>query len=268
MIFLVAEDFEYDGEYLKDWGCMICCSDSPSGFDTIDSDSQRSFNTVSQFNGKEAKVTTSTYEDHIELNFQICKFSCKDGVTPFHNDETREMKRWLNRPTIHKFKLIQPGWHDIYMEGSFNVSNVELNGLTYMLDLTFISNRPLALHEPIIFEFDSTNKKSVTFFDISDEIGYIYPDVEITCLESGTLQINNSNEDRITEIKNCQKGEIITFSKDLLMYSSIPSHKIQNDFNYKFFRISNSWNNRKNIITFSKSVKFKFTYSPYVKAVM
>lgn len=128
---MVAEDFEYDGEYLKDWGCMICCSDSPSGFDTIDSDSQRSFNTVSQFNGKEAKVTTSTYEDHIELNFQICKFSCKDGVTPFHNDETREMKRWLNRPTIHKFKLIQPGWHDIYMEGSFNVSNVELNGLTY-----------------------------------------------------------------------------------------------------------------------------------------
>lgn len=268
MIFLVAEDFEYDGEYLKDWGCMICCSDSPSGFDTIESDSQRTFHNTSQFNGKELKFTTSEYEDHIELNFQICKFSCNDGIQPLRHSEIREIKRWLNRPTIHKFKLIQPEWHDIYMEGSFNVNNIELDGIVYMLDLTFVSNRPMALHEPIIVQFNSTNKKSVTFFDISDEIGYIYPDIEITCLENGTVKIGNSQEDRITEIKNCVKGEVIHFTKDLLFYSSIPTHKIQNDFNYKFFRISNSWNNRKNVVTFSNAIDFKFSYSPYVKAVM
>ena len=82
--------------------------------------------------------------------------------------ETRELKRWLNRPEFHRFKLIQPDWADIYMEGSFNVNNIEFKEQTYLLELTFISNRPFALHEPIKYEFQTSNtNKTFSFFDCS-----------------------------------------------------------------------------------------------------
>lgn len=265
---MIALDFEYDGEYLKDWGYIICSTDS-SGTETINSDSQLTFDTVSQLNGKLNQLTTSHYDDHIEITFQICKYSCESEISPISVYESREIKRWLNRPEFHRFKLIQPDWADIYMEGSFNVNDVKISAETYILELTFISNRPFALHEPITYTFQTSNEETVfSFFDISDEIGYIYPDIEITCLEDGDLEIHNSNEDRTTVIKNCKENETLSFTKELIFYSSISEHKIQNDFNYVFLRISNSYGNRKNILTFSKPVKIKMIYSPYIKAVM
>lgn len=269
MIVTIAENFEYAGEFLNDKGYIICSPDTSGGFDTISSDSQRSFNTQSLFNGKLFELTNTVYEDRIEITFCICKHSCQSpNPTPITVPESRELKRWLNRPEFHRFKLIQPDWSDIYMEGSFNVKNVECMGKVYMLELTFISNRPFALHEPITYNFTtSASDKKFTIFDISDEIGHIYPDIEIKCLKAGNLEILNSNENRTTIIKNCKEGEIITFTQELLMKTSSSSHKIQNDFNYQFLRISNSYLNRKNTLTFSIPVQVSLQYTPYVKAV-
>lgn len=270
MIVIVAENFEYAGEFLKDKGYIICNPNTSSGFDTVASDSQRTFNTQSLFNGKLFELTTSTYEDRVEITFCICKHTCQssDEPIPITAPESRELKRWLNRPSFHRFKLIQPDWSDIYMEGSFNVKNVECMGKIYMLELTFVSNRPFSLHEPVIYNFSTTSSNNTyTIFDISDEIGYIYPDIEIKCLGAGDLKISNSNEERVTVIKNCSNEEIITFTKDLIMSTSLVSHKIQNDFNYQFLRISNSYDNRKNTLTFSLPVQVSLRYTPYIKAV-
>lgn len=265
---MVATDFEYAGEYLKDWGYMICRTDAPGGFESVPSDSQLTFNNVKLFNGKLFELTTAQYEERIEISFHICKFSCRTQVIEeISPNESRAIKRWLNSPTFQKFKLIQPDWADIYMEGSFNVENVELDGKVYFLHLTFISNRPFSLHEPIIHTMHLTPGENYTFLDISDEIGFIYPDIEITCLQAGELQLTNSNENRTTIIENCQEGEVITFSPELLKTTSVPEHKIQDDFNYVFFRVSNSYETRKNIISSTLPVDIKLTYSPYVKVV-
>lgn len=267
---MLAEDFEYDGEYLKDWGYIICSTDSPSGFESVVSDSQLTFDTVSQLGGKLFNLTSSYYENRIEITFQIGKYSCREqSFTPISVYELRAIKRWLNRPGFHRFKLIQPGWVDIYMEGSFNVTHIEFSGQIYFLELNFVSNRPFAIHEPVTYSFQTTDiDKEFAFFDISDEIGYIYPDMKITCLEDGDLEITNSSEDRTTVIKGCKKDEEITFSKFLTISTSLSTHKIQNDFNFIFPRIANTYNNRKNILTFNKQVKVEMTYTPYVKAVM
>lgn len=269
MIEILAKNFEYDGEFLNDRGFVICRTDAPSDFETIKSDSQMTFDTTSLTNGKSMELISSVYEDRIELSFCICKYSCKNpDPSPITLEESRNIKRWLNRPTFHKFKLIQPEWSNIYMEGSFNVQNIEIMGKVYMLELTFISNRPFALHEPITYKFSTTaQNKQFSFFDMSDEIGYIYPNIKIKCLQSGNLEILNSAEDRRTVINNCAVGEIITFSPELLMETTKPDHLIQNDFNYQFFRISNSYRSRKNILTFSIPVEVEITYSPYIKAV-
>ena len=50
-----------------------------------------------------------------------------------------------------------------------------------------------------------------------------------------------------------------------IISSSIPSHKIQNDFNYNFFRISNTEDKIVNDITFSIPCEVELTYSPIKK---
>ena len=265
---MIATDFEFDGEYLRNWGFMICNMDQ-DGFKTVTSDSQISFDNVSLMHGKLFELTTSKYNNNLSISFQICKRSDKSILTPITAQESREIKRWLNRPTFKKFKLLQPYWHDIYMMGSFNVENIMCGGKILLLNLTFTSNRPFALHEPITYYIKtSAENENYLFFDNSDEIGYIYPNIKITCLQDGDLNITNSNENRTTIINNCSSGEEIIFLENLVFSTSDQEHKIQNDFNYIFFRIANSYGNRKNVLTFSLPVIVELTYSPYVKAVM
>lgn len=266
---MLATDFEYAGQYLKNWGCMICYTDSQSGFETIDNVAKRTFNTASQLYGRKFALTMSYYEDRIETSFQICKYDCKSGLSAFTPYEIREIKRWLCRPDFHKFKLIQENWADYYMNGSFNVSELKLKGYTYVLELNFISDAPFSLHEPITYKFrlDEPYVDKFTFFDISDEIGHIYPDLKIHVMQQGDLELINSAEDRFTIIENCYKDEEITITQDHVFYSSLPSHKIQNDFNYMFPRIANSYDSRKNVITASLPIEIEMTYSPYVKVV-
>jgi len=268
---MVATDFEYDGEYLKNKGCVICNSDSSSGFESIDNISVRTFDSLSQYNGKKFTLTTSYYEDRIEITFQICKDVCLyKKATAFTSYEIKELKRWLGRPSYHKFKLIQPEWSNYYMNGSFNITELQLMGKTYILELKFVSDAPMAKHEPITngCTIAEPSKEHFSFIDISDEIGQIYPNVIIECLSDGDLDIYNEKQDRHTVFKNCKEGEIITITNDLIIATSLPSHKIQNDFNYKFLSISNTYKSRINRFTFSIPVKIKMKYSPFAKVVL
>lgn len=265
---MIATDFEFDGEYLSNWGFMICSMDQ-NGFKTTNSDSQISFENVSLMRGKKFELTTSKYNGELSFPFQICKSSDNSTLMPISPHEAREIKRWLNRSTFKKFKLIQPYWHDIYMMGSFNIENIMCGGQIFLLELTFTSDRPFALHEPVTYHIEtSIENESYMLFDISDEIGYIYPYMKITCLQNGDLTITNSNENRTTVVKNCSQNEEIIFSENLVFSTSNSEHKIQNDFNYTFLRISNSYEDRKNVLTFSLPIKAEITYSPYIKAVM
>jgi hypothetical protein len=100
--------------------------------------------------------------------------------------------------------------------------------------------------------------------DSSYEEGYIYPHTEITVLEDGDLNIHNAIEDRNTYIANCVAGEVITMDYPVIS-SSVSSHKIQNDFNWNFFRVANTFYNSRNDLTLSLPSIIKIKYSPIVK---
>ena len=100
--------------------------------------------------------------------------------------------------------------------------------------------------------------------DTSYEEGYIYPYVEITVNEDGNLKIHNSIENRETYIANCKAGEVITMDYPIIK-SSLSSHKIQNDFNWNFFRIANTYEKSRNDLTISLPCTIKIKYSPIVK---
>ena len=102
-----------------------------------------------------------------------------------------------------------------------------------------------------------------------ERIGKLVKNVAISVTareENGELIIHNLLEDRKTVIKNCVAGEVITMDYPVIQ-STDSSHNIniQNDFNWKFFRIANTYENRKNDLTVSIPCTIKIKYSPIVK---
>ncbi len=180
-------------------------------------------------------------------------------------EELCGLMNWLNRKEFHKFKLLDDEYIDLFFEASFNINKIEIGGKILGLELTMITNRPFALREPRILTIKNSIENGTKFiFDTSDEEGYIYPHTEITILKDGNLTIINSLDDKILSISNCSVGEIITLDYPIIQ-SSLQSHNIQNDFNWNFFRIGNTFKNKRNDLTISIPCEIKVTYSPVTK---
>lgn len=260
-----AIDFIYDDISLCSMGFMICDFDSKSSMDTVTSDSQKTFHNVSMYHGHYFPMTISEYEDRLEMQFMICKFD----ASPVTMHEATQIKRWLNRPDYHVLRFLDEELTMVYFEGSFNINEVYFSGERYGFELTFISNRPFGLYNSVTYTATLSSAESILeVHDTSDEIGYIYPDMVITCKSDGDLVLKNSFDGRSTTIQNCKAGEVIHISPELQISTSITSHDIQNDFNYTFLRISNDYHNNLNQITSSLNCQIQITYSPIAKVVV
>ena len=259
-----AYDFEYDDISLSSFGYILCSFDS-DGLQTISNGSTITFNTTPTLNGQKHELISTEYGNCLEATFQICKNPCKTNDSVITIDEVRLLSRWLNRNSFKKFKILNDEYLDFYFEASFNISQIELDGKVYGLELEMITNRPFALREPkkvVIKNLVSNGEKRVV--DLSDVEGFIYPKVEITVNESGDLSIHNAIEDRTTLIRNCVYGEVITMDYPIIK-TSIPNHEIQNDFNWNFFRIANTFGNKSNKLTISLPCTIELEYSPNIK---
>lgn len=257
-------DFEYDGLNLSDFGFMICSFGS-EGLQTISNGSQITFNTVSTLNGAKHELISVKYENCLESVFQICKNPCGSDSFEISIEELRTLSKWLNRKGFYKFKILSDEYLDIYFEASFNINKIEMYGKLYGLELELKTNRPFALKEPkniVIKNLVANGEKIIK--DYSDVEGYIYPEVEIIINESGNLSIYNAIENRTTFIANCVAGEVIKMNYPIIE-SSVSSHEIQNDFNWNFFRIANTFRNSVNKLTISLPCTIKLTYSPTIK---
>lgn len=264
-----ALDFQYDGLRLSDFGCIICTFEN-NGLETFSVGSQITFNTTPIASGRKHLLAGIKYEEYIELEFQICKNPDEiydEEEKYFTVDEVRNITRWLNRGQFKKFKLIDDECNDYYFEASFNISRLEIAGRIVGMHLTVITNRPFALHEPVIHRFNpSAGHLTYTVLDISDEIGYSYIELEITCKQNGDLKITNAMDGRTTEILNCKNNEKITIS-NMIIETSLPEHKatLQNDFNFVFPRVMNTYKKRDNKLTFSIPCSVVLKYNPIRK---
>lgn len=260
-----AYDFEFDGKNLSDFGFILCNFGGSKGLDTVSDGCQITFNTVSVLGGSKHHLVSTEYEECLEDVWQICKHSCKGGIQEITETEHREITKWLNRKKFLKLKILDESHIDIYYEATFNVSKIKIDGKLFGFELEVITNRPFALKETksiVIKNIVQDGKHSIN--DISHEEGYIYPYTEITITQSGNLSIHNAIENRNTYIANCIAGEVITMDYPVIK-SSVSSHNIQNDFNWKFFRVANTYENSRNDLTISIPCTIKVKYSPIVK---
>lgn len=259
-----AYDFFYDGKNLSDFG-FIVCNFGDKGLDTVSDGCQISFNTIPVLGGAKSELTSAQYEDCLETTIQICKHSCNGGVQEVTVAEHRNLTRWLNRKKFLKFKPLSEEYIDLYFEASFNISRIELDGRLFGFELEVVTNRPFALKEPRVINIKNlVQNGSHSINDTSHEEGYIYPHTEIIISQNGNLKIHNAIENRDTYIANCVAGEVITMDYPVIQ-SSISSHNIQNDFNWNFFRVANTYENSRNDLTISIPCSIKIEYSPIVK---
>lgn len=267
---MLISDFIYDEVSLGSLGYMICNMDSSVGLDEIQN-STKTFSNVSMFSGKFMPFTSVTYDDRLEFTFDICKIPCYEEEYGYYitNDEFSYLMRWLGRSVAKKFKIIADDFADVYYEGSFNVSALKIGSNIVGARLTFISTRPFGLGEAVVYEREFLEEgDELVITDISDEEGYIYPHIEITCYEDGTLCLSNSFNSVDTIVEGCKNGEHIVITEGLILGTDIIEHRIQNDFNYEFLRIENTYRERTNIITSTMKCNVKITYCPIRKVVV
>ena len=248
--------------------------------DTNASEGHRNLNQLSLFMGKERPFGYLTYDTTLTFTISIIKNPCIDDNMIFDVLEIERLKRWLCRPAPHKLKIedgnsTSNNWdkyfgqfnqyENIFWEGSFDVIEEIIGGKRIGVTLNFISTRPFALQEDVIFTGDINAGQSITINDVSDEIGYIYPEMTIKCLNGGELSSHNDFEDRYTTVESCSTNEIINFSKYLQITSSNTAHNIYDDFNYVFLRLGNNFISNENILTFSMDCQYEIRYNPIKK---
>lgn len=257
-----ALDFEFDSIRLSDKNFMLCRFDS-GGVDTIDMP-EITFNTVSTSHGLYNHITSVAHEDCLAFTLQICKNLCDDSNMEISVDDLRDLTRWLCRKKFCKFKLIDDELSGIYFMASFNLSRVEIDGKLIGLELSATTNSPHAFAEPVTLKFDAEAEEELNIYNKSDLEGHIYPNLKITMNGSGDFEMRNKTEDRTMKIKNVTDGEEIIIDYPMI-FSNISEHKIQNDFNFVFFRLVSTFKNRLNVITTSLPCSIELTYLPIVK---
>lgn len=265
-----AFDFEYDGLNLSNFGYMICDFDA-KGKDVVSNGSEITFTYATVRNGTKHEPIGVKYDSFLEAKIYICKNPCGTNDMRMSVDEIRLLSKWLNRKEDLKFKLLSDEYHKIYFEGTFNISLVKYAGEVYGLELTFKSNRPFALMEKKTFLIKNKEiDQEHLIYDLSDVEGFAYPKTKITIEQDGDLIITNNIEknddgsDRVTSIKHCTSGEVITMDYPIIQTND-PAHVIQNDFNWSFFRIANTFHNNINKVKISLPCTMEISYSPIVK---
>lgn len=264
MIKMKAYDFEYDGIALHNFGYIICEFDG-NGDNTVSNGSEITFNTFKSIHNAADELSSAEYENAIEATFQICRDDCLNQAPEMPVSDIRELSKWLNRKKFLKFKILDEEYKNLYFEASFNISRIEIGGVTYGLELEMITNRPYAREEPVAIVLNTTeNNQQHNFVAKSDEEGFIYPSTTIEVLQDGDLIIYTEPENRTTLIKNCKQGETLTLNYPIIQ-SSLDSHKIMDDFNWTFPRISNSYRNNMNEFIVSIPCNITMWYSPIAK---
>lgn len=272
---MYALDFEYDNRCLSDFGFMICDFDFSSGAVVVNTGSQITFTKVPVHSGRRNILTGAKYEECIQSTFDICKDpNLYDGdEREITSDEYREIGRWLNRRMFLQFRLLPEEdsvdlWRETYFYNvSFNVQKITIRDRTYGIRLSLESDGPFGYGElsEADLSFSKADEKKV-IYDLSDEVGELYPDIEITCKKSGTLSLKNNTLGYQMEIKNCSVGEKITvLGERQIILSSLSSHTISEDFNYEFLKIGNTLDSRENEIEVSAPCEITITYRPLIR---
>lgn len=265
---MYAEDFEYDGRRLSDYGLMICTFGGSSGVETVSTGAQISLTTVSRFNNRYRSIVNASYTEYIKTTFYVAKNPCASDID-ISPTEYREIVRWLNRRRFIPMRFLSI--HDIspdpcYFNAMFNIQKVTAGDRIVGMELSMETSSPFGfgeeINETVMPGYDTQD--CVNY--ISDEIGFMYPKVRISLMGSGNLTIRNRLDPDDTVITNCSNGEVIVMDGDKqTLQSNFSNHDIYDCFNYNFIKLVSNLDNGRNKFTSSVPCSIQITYRPIIR---
>lgn len=281
---MLAADFSYDGHLLSDFGYMICSFESED-LDEVSAGAVLTFNKVARHSGRKYDLVGTTFDECIEVTFDICKDICKDGNTITDSDdlimtstEFRALMLWLNRQEFLETYFVYDDNNTddreiCYYDASFNVSKISANGVIYGARLTMETNRPYGYGKRHIGEAISlSHAGGACKFTIdyeANDVGFVYPTMEIEISEDGDFSmVITLGDDTLseTEILNCVEGEVINIDGDTRIISTSESgHNIANDFNFDYPVIGRTYDNCENIVTTTALCDITYEYHNIIK---
>ena len=272
---MFCTEFIFDGISSKEYDLIICSFDgNKSGSATAGSNIE--YTTFKAPNSNKWVKTGSNYNEQLTFTFEVCKYKCNSVVNePLSERELAFIMRWLVRKEYKYLRFMQEGYENIYYKCQINAEKYEIAGKCYGLTLTVVCNAPFGWSERIHATISSSTTSSVQLYDSSDEIGVIYPKIEILS-KSGTVDapqdITIRNETTGIEmlIKNCIVNEQITCRNMKIESSEYTSNHttLFDDFNWKWFSIGNTFDNRVNEIKVTGNCDIELSWRVPRKAVV
>lgn len=224
------------------------------------------------------KILDEYYQDlYCEASFNVSRIEFNGALIGLELEVTTNRPFFLKEPVNIKVQTKKLYTWEKYEKTDNDEKGVSTGKYTTSYDREAYPDDGVKIYSDIDIDADTEvdvksthyyvfkkEENVASIFDISHEEGYIYPHTEITVLEDGDLNIYNALEDRNTYIARCKAGEVITMDNPIITTNN-SEHDILNDFNWNFFRIANTYENRRNDLITSLPCVIKVEYSPIVK---
>lgn len=253
-----STDFYFDGKYLSGFGLVIC---------SIDGSSDGTFSTGSVGDVNNFRPTHSykwnylgySYSEPLSFEFQVAKIGTNAVCETINQDEIRSILKWLKQRTPYKefcFIPSNPVDDAIYYEAIIeSVDEIRIGGSVIGFELRVLTNSPFGFSKEKTVTIAANGEKTIAVD--SDEREYIYPHIEITAAGAGDVSIDNVSNGSGSAVNNLSVGEIVTIDKTSIgVMSSLSTHNAIQDFNKKWFKLSDGKNELK--VTGNATVLIKY----------
>lgn len=285
---MTAQYFSYDGISSRVYDLVIgSFSGSEDGTQEL---GNVDITTVKAPHSNKFLKANAIYNNPLIITFSIIKMDCNNWSDYiFTEREIGFISRWLARKEYKPLKFEQEGWEDIHYNAIMKVSQHMVGGMCVGFDITATCDAPWGYdaQQTTTYNSATAGKNWFEVHDDSDEIGDIYPRVEITPLANGTIEITNNFTGKSTKINNCVTGEKIVMTNFSIesdecrpnengpTYDYEGKHStLYHDFNWvwptisNYFTPQNTRDSRINHYVVNGSCRIKMTWNSPRKAVV
>ena len=258
-----AKDFIFNGQSLSDYGFII----GSFGDDGTVTPGGISYTMTNVPSNDRKYISSMKYDSTIEFTFSIVKYDCNvNHIEPVDRYEDSAMHKWLEREGFHSLSFCQDDYENIHYNAYISISPKIIAGRTYGYKLVATTDNVYAYDFKCEYEFDINANEEYILFTSSDKCGYIYPKIEITPLESGNLSltIKEDNEQNSSVFNNVTENITIKLDSELGIVENIDT----DNFNWKFPRLIQGYEDTINTIITTLPCHIKVNYIPRRKVVM
>ena len=259
-----AKGFTFAGKTSDEFGLIMCSFEGSEPSDT--SGGKIEFTKIdSSIQNRWYKTGNANYSEPLQFSFQIVKSTFE----PFDAYDYSSIARWLVRKDGYKdFMITRSDYDNIHFNVQMNIEPIEVAGNIVGITVNGITDSPFGYSQLNKYVIECNGFTEYTIFDLSDEIGYIYPDIEIEVKDNCDVIITNTHENRTFSLKNCVANEIIKIDGKLLQMTTNANRNLYENTNYIYPRIANDYDNRKNVFKIQGNCIVTMRYREIRKVVV